>query len=172
MTEVARRAGIATGTLYRYFTSKEQLACTAFERATRIEVAQVEQALCSDPHPLTALENALRVFARRALRAPTLAWALIAEPVDAAVDQKRLEYRLQYANLFAHTIERAMSDQLISRQRAMLTSTAIVGAIAEALIGPLAHKAEAPLVPATQQQLIDDIIYFCLHGLSVRSSHA
>ena len=171
MSQVAKRANIATGTLYRYFESKEALSCTIFERATRIEVAQVEKVLQADTTPIQALEQALRVFATRALRAPTLAWALIAEPVDAAVDRKRLEYRQQYANLFATTLERAMSEQAISRQRAMLTSTAIVGAIAEALIGPLAHKAEAPLVPATQAQVIDDIIHFCLHGISVRSPH-
>lgn len=171
MSEVAKRAKIATGTLYRYFDSKEALACVAFERATGIEVKQVEQALHSGAPPLEALETALRIFATRALRAPTLAWALIAEPVDPAVDEKRLEYRLQYANLFATTIQSAMTEGLVSRQRAMLSSTAMVGAIAEALIGPLTHKANAHLVPATQQQLIDDIIHFCLHGLSVRSTH-
>lgn len=171
MSTVAKRANIATGTLYRYFDSKETLACVVFERATRIEVKQVEQALDSGAPPLEALEKALRIFASRALRAPTLAWALIAEPVDPAVDQKRLEYRLQYANLFATTIQSAMTKGLVSRQRAMLSSTAIVGAIAEALIGPLTHKANAQLVPAAQQQLIDDIIHFCLHGLQVRSAH-
>ena len=43
---------------------------------------------------------ALRTFAERALRAPTMAWALIAEPVDPTVDQARLDYRQRYARLF------------------------------------------------------------------------
>lgn len=168
MSDVAKGAGIATGTLYRYFANKEALACSVFETATQKEVAQVSAKLAAHEDPVDALECALRTFAARALQAPTLAWALIAEPVDAAVDEKRLEYRLIYANLFARAIERAMARQQITRQRALLTSTAMVGAIAEALIGPLADKAKVTLVPASQQQVIDDIIHFCLHGLDLK----
>ena len=39
------------------------------------------------------LEHVLATFARRALRNPRLAWALIAEPVDPLVDAERLAYR-------------------------------------------------------------------------------
>ena len=39
----------------------------------------------------------LATFARRALRNPRLAWALIAEPVDPLVDAERLAYRERYA---------------------------------------------------------------------------
>ena len=43
----------------------------------------------------------LATFARRALRNPRLAWALIAEPVDPRVDAERLAYRARYAELIA-----------------------------------------------------------------------
>lgn len=169
MSDVAKGANMATGTLYRYFANKEALACSIFERATQIEVDQVSAILQHHDAPLKGLEQALRTFAKRALKAPTLAWALIAEPVDPAVDAMRLKYRLTYATLFAKAIEAAMHDEQISRQHAMLSATAMVGAIAEALIGPLADKTKITLVPANKQQVIDNIIHFCLHGLNVRS---
>lgn len=167
VSDVAAAASIATGSLYRYFTNKEALACRVFEMASQQEVDQATAVISAHDDPITGLEQALRTFAKRALKAPVLAWALIAEPVDAAVDEKRLQYRLMYANVFAGAIQHAMARHQISRQRAMLTATAMVGAIAEALIGPLADKAQITLVPAAQQQVIDDIIHFCLHGLRV-----
>lgn len=167
MSDVAAAANTATGSLYRYFTNKEALACRVFEMASQREVNQAKTVVEAHDDPLTGLEQALRTFATRALQAPTLAWALIAEPVAAAVDEKRLQYRLMYANVFASAIQQAMQRQQISRQRAMLTATAMVGAIAEALIGPLADKAQITLVPAAQQQVIDDIIHFCMHGLKI-----
>ncbi|RUO25467.1 TetR/AcrR family transcriptional regulator [Aliidiomarina minuta] len=166
MTQLAKQAKLATGTLYRYFPSKESLFAEVFKRATEIEVARVERALqqTSGEAP-DRIEEALRVFARRALKAPNLAWALIAEPVQAEVDQQRLEYRMRYARLFADAIQQGIDEGSLPLQRSMLSSTAMVGAIAEALIGPLAKVSREMMVPANQQQIIDDILRFCIHGI-------
>ena len=45
-----------------------------------------------------------RFSLRRAQAAPTLAWSLIAEPVDPAVDAERLVYRQRYAELYQHLL--------------------------------------------------------------------
>lgn len=166
MTHLASQSGLATGTLYRYFPGKEDLFKEVFTRATDIELARVQQALTeTSGNAISRLREALQVFARRALKAPVLAWALIAEPVQIEVDKQRLAYRQRYAELFAQCIEQGITEGCIPRQRAMLTSTAVVGAIAEALIGPLATISRETMVPATQQQVIDDIVSFCLHGI-------
>ncbi|MGX5913983.1 TetR/AcrR family transcriptional regulator [Aliidiomarina sp. Khilg15.8] len=166
MTQLATQSGLATGTLYRYFAGKEELFSEVFIRATEIELARVHKALSETPGTaVNRLSEALRIFARRALKAPVLAWALIAEPVQIEVDRQRLAYRQRYADLFAACIEEGIKEGSIPRQRAMLTSTAVVGAIAEALIGPLATTSREALVPASQQQIIDDIVSFCLHGI-------
>lgn len=167
MQQLANHAGVATGTLYRYFPAKEQLAAEVFKRATRIEVAQVAQALTVSAAAPTQIAHALNVFAQRALRAPTLAWALIAEPVEAAVDQQRLQFRQQYAELFATSIQRGIDNQQLPAQNAQLSSTAIVGAIAEALIGPLAQVSRhtEANTPQPSTTVVDDIVQFCLRGL-------
>ena len=162
MNQLAATAGVATGTLYRYFPSKEMLFAEVFQRATQIEVDRVGEALSSTQGKAPErIQQALRVFARRALKAPKLAWALIAEPVEPEVDQQRLEYRLRYARLFAQAIEQGIAEGSIPNQPAMLTSTAIVGAISEALIGPLATTNNTH----DQPQVIDHILRFCIQGL-------
>ena len=57
--------------------------------------------LAADAPAAERLAHVLATFARRALRNPRLAWALIAEPVDPLVDAERLAYRSRYAAVIA-----------------------------------------------------------------------
>ncbi len=101
---IADRAGVAAGTLYRHFTSKEELFACLFRTVCDREVAAMAQAaeqMAPDAGQAERLEMVLATFARRALRRPRLAWALIAEPVDPLVDAERLAYRARYASLIA-----------------------------------------------------------------------
>lgn len=162
MATLAQRSTVATGTLYRYFPSKDDLCTAVFEHATEIEVAQVQQHLeateLSAPERIAA---ALTAFAKRALRAPITAWALIAEPVEPAVVAARLRYRERYAGLFAQAIEKGIRENTLPSQDSALSSRALVGAIAEALIGPLAHNTEFD-----PNQAITDSVRFCLQAIT------
>src|SRR3954470_14135681 len=81
MHDVARRAGVATGSLYRHFPSKGELLAQVFVEAAEHELALVEDiARDSSRPPVERLAAALETFARRALAAPRLAYALMAEP--------------------------------------------------------------------------------------------
>ncbi|SFR39117.1 transcriptional regulator, TetR family [Pseudidiomarina maritima] len=165
MATLAQRSTIATGTLYRYFPSKEDLCTAVFEHATEIEVAQVQQHL--ETAELSAAERiaaALTAFAKRALRAPITAWALIAEPVEPAVVAARLRYRERYAGLFAQAIEQGIRENTLPPQDSALSSRALVGAIAEALVGPLAHKTEFD-----PNQAITDSVRFCLQAITAKN---
>ena len=95
---VAAGAGVATGTVYRHFPSKADLFAEVFRRASQREVDATREA--ADAAGGTAsqrLAAAVETFARRALRGRRLAWALIAEPVDPAVEVERLAFRRAYA---------------------------------------------------------------------------
>jgi AcrR family transcriptional regulator len=97
MSQLAIKARLATGTLYRYFPSKESISTEVFRYATEIEVNKVAEVLqTTQGNAAQRIYSALSVFAERALRAPRMAWALIAEPVDPAVDEARLAYRGGY----------------------------------------------------------------------------
>ena len=94
---VAERAGIAAGTVYRYFPSKTDLVAALVAAVSEREIGAMRRAADAAPGPLSALAAALTTFAARALRDRKLAFALIAEPVDADTDAARLAYRAALA---------------------------------------------------------------------------
>ena len=141
---IAERAGVAAGTLYRHFESKEQLfvelfrsVCAREERAMR---AAAQNA--SSDGAVRRLEDVLATFAERALRNPRLAWALIAEPVDPLVDAERLAYRERYAALIAEGLRAGIRAGELPEQNVELTAAALVGGCGEALVGPLSPLTE------------------------------
>src|SRR6266699_3219867 len=86
---VAARAGIATGTVYRYFPSKTELVAALVAALCEREVAALEGAAKAAPGPLSALAAAISAFAARALERRRLAFALMAEPVEPEIDGAR-----------------------------------------------------------------------------------
>ena len=106
MAAIAERAGVAAGTLYRHFASKEELFVEVFRVGLRGEERGDAGGGRGDAGRLAVerLETVLATFAERALRNPRLAWALIAEPVDPLVDAERLAYRERYGELIAEAL--------------------------------------------------------------------
>ena len=80
---VAQRAGIAAGTVYRYFPAKIDLVAALLAEISKREIGALRHAAAAAPGPLSALAASIMTFAARALRDRRLAFAAIAEPVDA-----------------------------------------------------------------------------------------
>jgi AcrR family transcriptional regulator len=163
---VARRAGVATGTVYRHFPSKADLFAEVFRRASQREV-DVLRAMTDRGEPVShRLAAWVEAFVRRALAEPVRAYALIAEPVDPAVEAERLTFRRAYADLF----ERALNDGVERRELppldAQLTAAAIVGALAEALVGPLQRR------DAGADTLVAGLQTFVLRSVGIAHEHA
>src|SRR5579862_332538 len=90
MTAVAREARLSTGALYRYFPSKSALLVEVLTDAVAHEV-QILHGIVERPAPaLQRLRDAVSSFATRAMAAPNLAYAFIAEPADKRVEAARL----------------------------------------------------------------------------------
>lgn len=169
ITRIAQLADVATGTIYRHFESKEDLFAEIFRLATQREIDKVTEALAAPGNTNERLENALRQFAERALKGPVMAWSLIAEPVDPKVEEERLAYRKAYADLFEQAIREGIEEGCIPDQNARQSSTCLVGAIAESLVGPLSptHTGEAASDETDNNvPLVDTIIRFCIQGLT------
>lgn len=162
---LATRAGVGVGTVYRYYRAKDELAAEVFRLATEREVAAVAAAIAGEGTVAQRLCETVDVFARRAMQAPQLAWALIAEPAAPAVDAVRLTYRQAYADVFEAFVEEAILAQDLPPQNAKVVAAALVGAMAEALVGPLAGTLVA-LQP--DDQIIEQLQHFCARAIGLR----
>ncbi len=143
---VAERAGVAAGTLYRHFASKQELFVEVFRAVCAGEERAMRAAAAGMPTGSSAaqrLETVLATFAQRALRNPRLAWALIAEPVDPLVDAERLAYRERYAALIAEGLRTGIEAGELPPQNVALTAAALVGGCGEVLVGPLSPVAQS-----------------------------
>lgn len=160
---VARRAGVATGSVYRHFPSKAELFAEVFRRASQREVDATAAAAGDASRPATErLAAAVDTFCRRALRGRRLAWALLAEPVDPAVEAERLAFRRAYAETFSRVLADGIAAGELPEQDVHLTAAALVGALGEALVGPL-----SPVAPETDADtLVAGLQAFCIRSVT------
>jgi AcrR family transcriptional regulator len=152
---VAERAGIAAGTVYRYFPAKTELVAALVAVLSEREMAALARAADGAPGPLSALAAAITSFAARALANRRLAFALIAEPVEPEIDAVRVSYRSALARAFEARIRTGIAGGHLPDQDAALAACALVGALIEGLIGPLAPRsADDAGVARTQIQAL------------------
>jgi AcrR family transcriptional regulator len=154
---VAERAGVSAGALYRHFPSKAELVVEVFRGAIGRDLAAVDEA-AAEGTCLERFEAGIATHAKRALRRRRLAWALMHEPVDPAVDAERLRYRREYCRRMAGLLRQAVAAGELPDQNVELAAAAVVGAITESLVGPLSPSAgRAP----AQDALIASLVRFC-----------
>lgn len=145
---VAERAGVSTGSVYRHFADKSDLMVQIFRDLCGREVEAVVSAAATGS-AVGRISAVVETFAFRALRNPVLAYALLAEPVDAAVDAERLVLRRAFAAAFSGAIRYGITTGEFPYQDPDLAAAALVGAVGEVLTGPLrAGAASADTVPA------------------------
>ena len=167
---VAARAGIAAGTVYRYFPSKTELVGALVASAAEREIDAVRGAAEAAPGPLSALAAAIATFAGRAVRNRKLAWAMIAEPADADTDAMRLAYRKALAEQFEGLVNMAVAGGHMPEIDAAQAAPALIGALIEGLAGPLA--ADAGTDEAKTREAVQTLTLFALRGLGVIDARA
>ncbi len=165
---LARTAGVATGTVYKYFDSKAQLCAEVFRMATEREVEQVRLQAEAEGAYAQRLLKTVETFAMRALRGRRLAYALIAEPVDPAVDTERLKYRQAYARIFEQLVADGITAGEFPPQQPAVSAAALVGVISEAMVGPLTWPEDGSAALLDSHQLIHAIQAFCLRAVALQ----
>jgi AcrR family transcriptional regulator len=159
--QVASGAQVAVGTVYRHFSSKGELFAEVFRQASQRELDVVVDVSRADGRSAPErVGAAVEAFSRRALAGPVLAYALIAEPVDPAVEAERLRLRTGYRDAFATVLEDGLRDGELRPHDSRTVAAALVGALAESLVGPL-HAARA----GSNEALIATLVQFCQEAL-------
>jgi AcrR family transcriptional regulator len=164
---VALKAGIAAGTVYRYFPGKTDLVAALLAEISEREIAALRRAADVAPGPLSALSAAIMTFAARALRQRRLTFAAIAEPVDAELDAARIAFRKALAAELASRIAAAMAGKHLPEQDAALSAAALVGLLVEGLVGPL-----APEAAGRERDIVQSLTLVALRALGVADARA
>ncbi len=154
---VAARAGVATGSVYRHFGSKAELFAEVFRRAAHRELDVVERTVAeTGGSTLEKIAAGAEAFARRALAGKRLAWSQLAEPVDPAVEAERLVLRKGYRDAFARTLDEGVAAGELPPHDTSTVAAALVGALGEALVGPLADAS-----PRDHDRLVATLVKLC-----------
>jgi AcrR family transcriptional regulator len=161
---VAELAGVATGTVYRYFPSKSSLFAETVAETSQRELEVVAATAMHEGTARERLAAVIEVYATRALQAGAVAYALVAEPVDPEVDAIRVRYRRAFARVFETIVAQGVEAGEFGPQDAAATAACLVGACNEGLAGPLAAGAIAE--PAARETRVAAIVRFCLAAVT------
>lgn len=167
MSAIADAAGIAIGTLYRYFPARTELMAELVALVAQREVDVVKQVAGREGSAADRLGAAAWTFASRALRGRRMAHALVAEPVEPEIEAARLTYHRALANVFHGIIDEGIASGEFPAQDATASADCIVGCLFEGLVSPLTNEPAASAAALTKHGIA--IIGFCLRGVSGRS---
>lgn len=158
---VAEGSGVAVGTVYRHFPSKAVLAAEVFRTAAEPELEVVTAVTAADGRSAgQRIAAGAEAFCRRAVAAPVLAYAQLAEPVDPAVESERLRLRRGYRDVFASALDDGVAAGELYPHDSTTVAAALVGGLGEALVGPLASGGDH-----NRDALVATLVQFCLNCL-------
>ncbi|WP_157996909.1 MULTISPECIES: TetR/AcrR family transcriptional regulator [Streptomyces] len=167
--EVAEAAGVSVGSLYSHFGNVEALHAETFRVLAGREFGRVIAHVHTAGSATAALAALVRGFGARSLAAPRLAWALLLEPVTSTVEYLRLDFRRDYTALAAGIIQDGVDSREFTDQRVDVSAPALIGAIAESLVRPLAPAADSGPgerdARAEQHEFIEEILRVSLRAV-------
>jgi AcrR family transcriptional regulator len=167
---IASRCQASVGSVYSYFDSRDRLLAEVFRSAATHEVDLVRAAVSdAGMQASERLGELIRIFSGRALQGRRMAWALLFEPVSPVVEAERLVYRGSYTDIGEQIIRDGLVSGDFVPQDARLASSAVMGAVSEALVGWIRPDSPEPS-PAEQASVIDGIRGFCFRALGAAYS--
>lgn len=159
IANVAAASGMATGNVYRYFASKADLYSEVLSKVSQREVDVLTDIASSAASPVDRLRTAVSTFVQRAMLNPRLAYALIAEPCERAIDEVRLKYRAAISEVIRSIIVDGQDVGVLRKDiPAEVAATVIVGGFMEGLISPLSPlNADDPDSAADRKRAIANL---------------
>lgn len=164
MNAVAAAAGVAVGTIYRYFPSRAELCAAIVSVTSQREVDVLSGIAVAEGEPSQKVRDAVRTFAARAMRGRRLAYGLIFEPIDPEVESTRLKYRRAIARVFETIIREGIAAGEFRDVDVEVAGAFLVGAFMEGLVGSLAPDTGG--VQERADEIADAIADLCLAAVA------
>ena len=165
VSDVAKRAGVADGTIYLYFKNKEDLLLSLFEEKMGRQIESLEAAWKGLDDPVERMRAYAQHHFRQLAAHPELAQVLQVELRQSHkfFSDYRPEKLWQYLNAFKSQVEEAQRQGLVRADvDPFLSMWAIFGALDEISIQwVLARKREKFNLEAAADQVVD----LFLHGM-------
>ncbi len=170
VSQVARQAGVADGTIYLYFKNKEDILIQVFRESMAEILARQEEALAGLGDPIEKLE----AFARTHFIAVSTSRAL-AEVITVELRQSTKFMRNtdmkpfgRYLGIIARIIEEGQEVGVFAREiHSRMAARAVFGAIDELSLSWAMGKRQTSLEEAASQTTM-----LFLNGLRLRPDHA
>jgi AcrR family transcriptional regulator len=173
LDELAELAGVAKGTLYRYFDSKAQIYVAVLSRNGKSFETKLRKALDPDASPLEALTQASRFYLHHYVGNPDyfqIFWAIENQAVIGELPPQVVEevVRLWERSLgtLAEIIERGIREGVFAPCDAWETAT-ILWTLANAVIRTEWSPAHRALRRRELDSFFDDAVGLTLRGLAL-----
>lgn len=163
---VAGRAGVAAGTVYRYFPSKEDLVAAVVNGTAERELAAIRAAAAAAPGTLSRLAAAIMAFGAGALRMRRLAAAMLAPALG---EGGSASFRRRVTGELEGLINAAIAGGHLPEGPGAVLAAAVLAAMVECLTGPLAPVAAGP---EAERDAVQASAVFALRALGVRDALA
>ncbi len=150
ITAIAEIAGVSNGLVYRYFKNKSQLMMDVLTEVSDTEIGILNSIADSDLPVDQKLHKAVRVFVKRALNDPHMAYALMLEPVeDAEFNQARIMVKANIAKPIERILKQGKTEGVFLVNDIKIAALCIVGAMTYSVIEPLnANNSASQIFPS------------------------
>jgi len=159
---IAELAGISSGLVYRYFNSKNQLLVEVLTDAAMQEIRILESIYREDLPPKEKLFKAVTAFVKRALTGPQLAYSLIFEPVDVAIEIERVRVKQLIKNAIIDILKEGQESRDFSFDDVNTAALCIVGAMTFAVVEPIDPARRKKF---DKQDFVRYVAEFCLQAV-------
>lgn len=164
MEEVARRAGVGMGTIYRRFPSKDHLFAAVSQAACASAQQHLHEAVQQDANPLHKLRSLVRAFYRYAeLQATLIDLRPAAAPATECCTPESQELYSTFHRLLQQIIAEGQEQGIIRQGNTM-----VLAALCLELLNPRSYQNLRYAIGGSADTIAECTVQFMLYGLGAQ----